>query len=170
MSGLFVPISGPVVGSTAYCENVLVARDVNFSLPEIAPFVAELQATGNLSMPVWSLIEALETAITKIGVDKGMGRLIKPDMKPLEFRWVHTVTDANGVTKNAGCKAFIKGIPANIPALSVAMGEAIEGEVRIATTRYALFVDGQEYILIDKLSGIVRIMGKDYAKGVSALL
>ena len=157
MAGLFVPISGPVVGSTAYCDNVLVARDVNFTLPEITPFVAELPATGNMSLPVWSLIEALETAITKIGVDKGLGKLIVPNMKPLEFRWVQTVTDADG-------------IPSNIPSVSVVKGETIEGEVRIATARYGLFVDGEEYVLIDKLAGKVRIMGVDYAEPVNALL
>lgn len=170
MAGLFIPISGPVVGSTVYCENALVARDVNFTLSEITPVVAELQATGSLSLPIWALLEALETTITKIGIDEGLGRLIKPNMKPLEFRWVQTLTDANGVTRNVGCKAFIKGIPANIPAISVAMGEPIEGEIRIATVRQALFVDGEEYLLIDKLAGKVRIGGVDYAEPVNALL
>lgn len=170
MAGLFVPISGPVTGSTVYSENKLVARDTSFTLPEITPMVAELQATGPMSLPVWSMIEALETAITKIGVDEGLGRLIKPNMKPLEFRWAQTITDANGVTKNVGCKAFIKGMPVNIPALAVTIGETIEGEVRIATVRYALYVDGQEVVLIDKMAGKVKIMGVDYAEPVNALL
>lgn len=170
MAGLIVPISGPVSGSTAYCENKLVARDVAFTLPEVTPIVAEMQATGPMSLPMWSMVEAMETAITKIGIDEGLGNLIKPDMKPLEFRWAQTVTDTNGVTKNVGCKAFVKGIPVNIPAPAVTVGETIEGEVRIATTRYALFVDGKEYVLIDKLAGKVQIMGVDYAAPVNALL
>ena len=107
----FVPICGPVVADTVYSDGALVARDTSITLPEVTPMTADLQAMGTMSMPIWQLVENMETAITKIGADKGLRNLIKPDMKPLEFRWVQTVTDANGNTKNVGCKAFIKGIP-----------------------------------------------------------
>jgi phage tail tube protein FII len=76
---------------------------------------------------------------------------------------VQTVTDANGITKNVGCKAFIKGIPNKIPGIGITIGEASENETTIATTRYNLFVDGQEVFLIDRLAGIVRVGGKNYA-------
>ena len=159
----FVNICGPVVGTTAYSEGKLVARDTAITLPEVTPLTADLQAMGTFSLPIWQLIENMETAITKIGVDMGLRALIKPDMKPLEFRWVQTVTDASGVTTNVGCKAFIKGIPNKIPGIGVTVGEASENECTIATTRYNLFVDGQEMFLIDRMAGIVRIAGKDYA-------
>lgn len=158
----FVNICGPVVGTTAYCEGALVARDTAITLPEVTPVTADLQAMGTFSLPIWQLIENMETAITKIGADMGLRALIKPDMKPLEFRWVQTVTDANGTTKNVGCKAFIKGIPNKIPGIGVTVGEASENECTIATTRYNLFVDGQEMFLIDRLAGIVRIAGTNY--------
>ena len=160
----FVNICGPVVGTTAYSNNKLVARDVAITLPEITPVTADLAAMGTFSLPIWQLIENMETAITKIGVDLGLSELITPDMKPLEFRWVQTVTDANGVTRNAGCKAFIKGIPNKIPGIGITVGEASENECTIATTRYNLFVDGQEMFLVDRLAGIVRIAGKNYAE------
>ena len=160
----FVNICGPVVGTTAYSEGKLVARDTAITLPEITPVTADLAAMGTFSLPIWQLIENMETAITKIGVDMGLRELITPDMKPLEFRWVQTVTDANGVTKNVGCKAFIKGIPNKIPGIGISVGEASENECTIATTRYNLFVDGQEMFLVDRLAGIVRIAGKNYAE------
>ena len=160
---MFVPICGPVVADTAYSDGKLVARDVGITLPEVAPQTADLPAMGTMSIPIWQLIENMETAITKVGIDMGLGTLIKPDMKPLEFRWVQTVTDANGNTKNVGCKAFIKGIPNKIPGIGVAIGEAGENEVTIMTTRYSLVVDGEEMFLIDRLAGIVKIGGKDYA-------
>ena len=167
---MFIPISGPVVADTAYCENKLVARDVSVTLPEVTPVTADLPAMGTMSLPIWSLLENMETALTKIGTDMGLAQLIKPDMKPLEFRWAQTVTDANGVTKNVGCKAFIKGIPNKIPSIGVEIGSATENEVTIMTTRYGLFVDGKEMWLIDRLSGICRINGTDYAKGINSLL
>ena len=167
---MFVPINGPVVADTVYCNNKLVARDVSATLPEVTAMTTDVQAMGTLSLPVWQLVEHMETAITKIGVDMGFASLIKPDMKAIELRWAQTVTDANGITKNVGCKAFITGIPNKIPGVGLEVGATIEGEVTLATTRYALFVDGKEICLIDKLSGICRIDGKDYAKSINALL
>ena len=166
----FVPINGPVVADTVYCNNKLVARDVSATLPEVTATTADIQAMGTLSLPVWQLLEHMETAITKIGIDMGFASMIKPDMKTIELRWVQTVTDANGTTKNVGCKAFIKGIPNKIPGVGLEIGSATEGEVTLATTRYNLFVGGKEVCLIDKLAGICRINGKDYAGGIKSLL
>lgn len=167
---MFVPINGPVVADTVYVDNKLVARDVSVTLPEVVPMTADLQAMGTLSLPIWQLLENMETAITKIGVDKGLASIIKPDMKALEMRWVQTVTDANGKTKNIGCKAFIKGIPNKIPGISLEVGSPIEGEITLTTTRYRLVADGKEICKIDKLAGVCKINGKDYAKSVNSML
>ena len=167
---MFVPINGPVVADTVYCENKLVARDVAATLPEVTAMTADVQAMGTLSLPVWQLIENMETAITKIGIDLGFASLIKPDMKAIELRWVQTVTDASGNTKNVGCKAFIKAVPNKIPGVGLEIGSAIEGEITLTTTRYNLFVDGKEICLIDNLSGICRINGKDDAGDIGSLL
>ena len=166
----FMNICGPVVADTAYAENTLVARDVSATLPEITPATADLQAMGTMSLPIWQLLENLELAITKIGVDMGLRAMIKPEPIALELRWVPTVTDANGATKNVGCKAFMRGIPNKIPGISVAVGEASENECTAMLTRYQLMVDGEEMFLVDRLAGIVRIAGKDYANELNNLL
>ena len=168
--GVFVPISGPIVADSVYSDNVLVARDVAFTLPEVTPVTVDLPAMGTLSLPIWQLLENMEAAITKIGVDKGLLSLIKPNMKPLEFRWVQTVTDANGNNKNVGCKAFIKGISNKIPGIGGEVGASSENEATLAVTRYSLIVDGEEMWLIDRLSGICRIGGVDYAGDISSML
>ena len=165
----FIPKNGPVVADTVYSDGAQVARDIAVTLPEVAAMTVDIQAMGTMSVPIWSLLENMETAITMIGADERLRKVIKPDMKPLEFRWVQTVTDANGTTRNVGCKAFIKGIPAKIPGIGVTVGEASEAECTIATTRFNLFVDGQEMFLIDRLAGVVRIAGKNYAD-VNSLL
>ena len=165
----FVNICGPVVADTVYSDNVLVARDVSVSLPEITPMTTDLPAMGTLTMPIWQLIENMELAITKIGQDMGLRSLITPGMKPLEVRWVQTVTDASGTTKNVGCKAFLRGIPTKLPGVSLEVGSATEHEVTLSLTRYNLFVDGVEMFLVDRLAGKVRIAGKDYANMDSML-
>lgn len=166
----FVPIPGPVVSDTVYCDGERVAKDVAITFPEVAPTMADLSAMGTMSVPVWQRFENMEAAITKIGIDLGLRALVKPDMKPLEARWVQTVTDANGISKNVGCKAFLKGIPTKIPGLSITPGEQSESEITLTVTRYALFVDGVEMFLIDRLAGIVRVGGTDYAGDIDSML
>ena len=156
MAGAFVNICGPVVADTAYSNGSLVARDVAITLPEVTPLTADL-------------LDNMEASLTKIGVDMGLRALIKPDMKPLEFRWVQTITDANGNTRNVGCKAFLRGIPNKIPGIGLEVGSASENEVTITVTRYNLFVDGQEMFLIDRLAGKCRIAGTEYGD-VSSML
>ena len=60
--------------------------------------------------------------------------------------------------------------PNKIPGVGLEVGATIEGEITFATTRYNLFVDGKEICLIDKLAGICRINGKDYAGEIGSML
>lgn len=157
------PVCGPVVADTVYVENKLLARDVAFVLPEVAPMTADLTVMGTFTMPIWQLIEAMEATITKIGLDLGLRSALTPELKPYEFRWVQPITDANGKTRNVGFKAFLSAIPLNLPEIAPEVGSTSEHEVRLSVSRYNLFIDGQEAWLIDRLAGIVRVAGKDYA-------
>ena len=89
----------------------------------------------------------MESSITKIGVDKGLGKLLMADIKALEVRWVQTVTDANGVTKNVGCKAFLRGIPNKVPGIGLELASASENVVTLMVTRYALYALSLIHIL-----------------------
>lgn len=166
----FVNICGPIVADTSYVDNKLVARDVGISLPEVAPTMVDVQAMGTMSLPVWQLLDNMETAITKIGVDMGLRSMITPKPLSIEHRFVQTVTDANGNTKNVGCKAFLRGIPSKIPSIGVEIGSAGENECTYTVTRYQLIVDGTEMWCIDRLAYVLRIAGKDYASELSSLL
>lgn len=166
----FMNINGAVVANTSYVDNKLVAKDTSITLPEVVPQTFDVAATGTLSLPIWQLIDNMETSITKIGIDLGLGALITPEPIDIEHRWVFTRTDANGKTTNVGCKAFLHAIPNKIPSVSPAVGEAGENECTAIVTRYQLFVDGAEMWCIDKLSGVVRIGGKDYTSGIQNML
>lgn len=166
----FLNINGPIVADTVYCENQLVAKDVEFTLPEVAPVMADVEAMGTMSVPLWSRLDNMEYSITKIGLDNGLSKLIKPGMKPLEFRFPQEIIDANGNTKVVSCKAFIKGMNTTIPGIGVVPGEASSNELTHMATRYQLFVDGKELLLIDRLATIVRIDGVDYTSGIQSML
>lgn len=169
MSGKFMDINGSIIASTVYVNNTLAARDVALTFPEVTALTADVQAGGTLSIPTWPLTDNMELAITKIGLDMGLRAMITPKAQNYEARFVQTVTDANGNTKNVGCKAFFKGFSNKVPGIAVAIGEASENEATITVTRYQLFVDGVELFLIDKLAGICRFNGKDYGN-ISNLL
>lgn len=160
---MFVPICGPFSADTVYCNGNLSARDVAVTLPEVAATTFDIQAMGDMTLPDWSRIGNMETAITKIGVDKGLSSMSSPGKKELEFRGIQLVTDAAGNTKKVSVKAFITGESTKIPGIGVSIGSPSENELTYATSRYQLFVDNEEMWCIDRLAGICRIDGVDYA-------
>ena len=161
---------GTILGTTAYVNDALVAEDVTISLPEITPKTQTFNAMGEIELPL-PLIEAMEASITKVGIDKGFLKLIVPESRKFEFRWAQSVIKPDGTQKNEGCKAFITGVPKTVfPGGDIAPGENYEGAIAIAVTRFQLFINGNEYILVDKLKGQYKINGKDYAKGIKNLL
>lgn len=170
MAGVFMNINGPIVADTVYVDNKLVAKDVEFTLPEVAFVAAEVEAMGTLSLPIMQRLDNMETTISKIGLDLGFKAMLKPESKRIEFRFPQEVLDQNGKTKIVACKAFITCMNSKIPGIGVVPGEASTNEVTQTVTRYQLFVNGGEYLLIDRLAGIVRIDGTDYAAGVQSML
>lgn len=170
MAATFVNICGPVVANTTYVNNVLVARDVSCTLPEVTPMTVDVQAMGTLSLPIWQLLENLEYSITKIGIDMGLRSMIKPEPLELEHRWVQTVTDATGKTKNVGCKAFLRGQPNKIPGPGIEIGSTSESECTYTLTRYQLVVDGEDMILIDRMAKRLKIAGVDYYSDIENML
>ena len=166
----WLDLKGPILADTVYVDGKLVAKDVTVTLPGVTPVTADFRAMGTMTMPILGQIEAMEAAITKIGVDLGLRTLVKLESKTIEFRWAQDVKTSDGSTKTEGCKAFIRAMPKTIPGLSVDPGSASENELTFAVSRYQLFVDGAEFWLIDQLNQILRVGGKDYYKQIRSLL
>lgn len=170
MAGKYLDVCGPILGATVYSDNVLVARDCEFELPEIAPATADIQASGTLSLPIVQLIDNMEATIKKIGADQGLRKMTQFRSVSLEVRFVQQVIKTSGVTEDVGCKAFLRGIPSKIPGISGKVGEAIEAEAVYNLLKYQLYVDGVEQWCIDRMAGIIRIAGVDYAEKMNSLL
>ena len=166
----WLDLKGPILADTVYVDGKLVAKDVTVTLPGVTPVTADFRAMGTMTMPILGQIEAMEAAITKIGIDLGLRTLVKLESKTIEFRWAQDVKTSDGSTKTEGCKAFIRAMPKTIPGLSVDPGAASENELAFAVSRYQLFVDGAEFWLIDQLNQIMRIDGVDYCKTIRSLL
>ncbi|MCU7378126.1 phage major tail tube protein [Clostridiales Family XIII bacterium ASD5510] len=170
MAGTYIDICGPILGATVYSDNILVARDCEFELPEIAPATADIQASGTLSLPIIQLIDNMEATIKKIGVDAGLRKMIQFRSQQLEVRFVQQIVKTNGMTTEIGCKAFIRGIPSKIPGLSGKVGEAVEAEAVYNLLKYQLYADGVEQWCVDRTAGVIRIAGVDYAEKMNSLL
>ncbi len=169
--GKAIDVRGPVNADTAYCEGALVARNVTLTLPEVTHVLGTINtALGEAEIPLYGLIEAMEATIQKIGVDNGLVKICALKSKTIEFRWAQQVTKANGEIATEGCKAFLRFIPKVIPGIEVNPGDNVELEIPGSVTRYQLFCAGRELLLVDKLAGICRIDGVDYAGSLDSLL
>ena len=159
-----------VIADKCYCDSTLVAEDVSISLPAVTFLTSEVNAMGTMSVVLSGLIEDMEASITKIGIDKGLKKMLTPVKHSFEFRGVQNNLKADGTTKPEGFKAFLTAVPKGIPSTSVEIGSNIENEVALAVSRYQLFVNGDEICCIDRLSQICRINGKDYYADIKSLL
>lgn len=113
--GKWLDIKGPVVADTVYADNTLVARDTSFTLPGIEFLTADVQAMGNMTVPLIGLLENMELSITKIGIDNGLSRMNRLEKQNFEFRWVQNVVKSDGSTATEGCKAFVRTMPGPSP-------------------------------------------------------
>lgn len=166
----WLDIKGPVVADTVYADNLLVARDVSFTLPGIEFMTADVQAMGNMSVPLIGLLENMEMTITKIGIDNGLSRMNRLEKQNFEFRWVQNVVKADGSTNVESCKAFVRTMPGSFPETGVEVGSASEQENTYNVTRMQIYANGTEIVCVDRLSQILRINGKDYMSKISSML
>lgn len=166
----WLDIKGPVVADTVYADNVLVAKDVAFTLPGVVFLTADVQAMGNMSVPLIGLLENMELSITKVGIDSGYSRMNRLEKQNFEFRWVQNVVKSDGSTAVEGCKAFVRTMPASTPEIGIEMGSAPENENTYNVTRMQIYANGVEIMCVDRLSQILRINGKDYMGKINNLL
>ena len=169
--GKWVNKRGPVESDTVYCEGALVAQDTTVTLPEVTFMTADIQAMGEMSIPLSNAIEDMEMTITKIGVDKNMTRLTAPGKKSVEIRWVQDLIKSDGSVSAEGCKAFLSVSPVTLhPGASLEIGSASENEITYKVFRYRLVVNGEEILLVDRLAHKLKVNGKDYSKKYDSLL
>jgi phage tail tube protein FII len=158
----WVDIMGPVLADTCYADGQLVAKDVSITLPSVTPITNDYSVMGTISLPVPGQLESMEMSLTKIGIDRGLGKLIQLKNISLEFRWVQDSIKADGSSSMVGCRAHVRAFPKSLPGLTIEPGSASENELTFEVTRYVLYVDGLEIIYIDRFGGPLRINGVDY--------
>ena len=168
--GKWLDIKGPVVADTVYADNQLVAKDTAFTLPGIEFLTADVQAMGNMTVPLIGLLENMELAITKIGIDNGLSRMNRLQKQNFEFRWVQNVVKSDGSQSVEGCKAFVRTMPGAFPETGVEIGSAPEQENTYNVTRMQIYANGVEVVCVDRLSQILRINGADYMSQINNLL
>jgi len=168
--GKWLDVKGPVIADTVYCDGVFVAKDVEFTLPEITFKTATIQAMGDMDVPLIGLLNTMELAVTKVGIDNGFNKLNSIDKHSFEFRWVQSTIKSDGSTTTEGCKAFVRTLPASTAGIGVKPGEAVSTEHKYGVTRMQIYVNGKEILLVDRLSSILRVNGKNYTMTIDSYL
>lgn len=166
----YLDLRGPIAACTVYTGGKLVARDVTVTLPAVTPTTGELRAMGTVEIPTPTQLEAMELAMTKLGIDKELGPLANMKSQEIEVRWVQDVMKSDGTTAPEGCKAFMRAMSKGLPGLSVEPGSPSENEITFSVLRYQLFVGGKEIVLADKLNAILRMNGTNYTSAMDSLL
>lgn len=166
----WLDIKGPVVADTVYSDNTLVAKDTSFTLPGIEFLTADVQAMGNMTVPLVGLLENMELSISKIGIDKGLSHMNRLQKQNFEFRWVQNVVKSDGSQSVEGCKAFVRTMPGSFPETGVEVGSAPEHENTYNVTRMQIYANGVEVVCVDRLSQILRVNGVDYMSEINNLL
>ena len=160
---------GVVLADKVLCDNDVVAEDVTIALPDITFKTSEVQGLGTINVPS-ILTDPLQSTVTAVGMDKGFFKMLGLESKTFEYRFAKNVLESSGTVAAKGYKAFLTAMPSTIPGGSVEPGNGWTGDITFEVTRYQLYADGVEKILIDKLKGICKINGKDYAKEIKSLL
>ena len=166
----FMNIKGAVVADTVYCDGTLVAKDVAFTIPGVSFLSADVQAMGNMSVPLIGLIENMQATVKKIGLDMGFSKMNRLAKHTIEFRWVQSVVKSDGSVTQEGCKAFIRTMPASIPDLGVEVGSASEMETTFNVSRQQIFCNGEDGLCVDRLAPILRVDGVDYYNTIANML
>jgi P2 family phage contractile tail tube protein len=166
-----INLSGPIVGARTYINgpDKPDARDVTFTLPNVDFIEAEYKAGGKISLAT-SLIEAMESSITHVGLNESLPKFTALEAKDIEHRFAQDVLQIDGTKKTVGGKVFLRCSPKNIPGGALEMGTTWEGELKFGVTSYQLFVGGVEFYNINPLNGKLVIGGVDYMEKINSLL
>lgn len=170
MAATWQDIKGAVIADTVRVNGELVAKDTSFTLPGLSFLTADVKAMGNMTVPLIGLLENMQMAITKIGVDYGLSRMNRLEKQDFELRWVQNVVKYDGSVSMEGCKAFVRTMPGSFPDIGVEVGNASEQENTYNVTRMQIYANGQEVLCVDRLSQILRINGRDYMSQINSML
>lgn len=162
---------GPIEADTIYVNKKLTATDTNVTLPEVTFLTADINAMGTMSIPLMNAIDDMEMTISKSGIDKKMTTLTAPGKKQIEVRWVQDRIKSDANVEAEGCKAFLTVSPVTLhPGASLEIGSASENDLTFKVFRYRLVVNGEEILLVDRLSHKLKVNGKDYSKKYDKML
>lgn len=160
--------NGAILGVGLYVDNELVAENVSFTPPAVSFASSEVNGYGAMTLPAYTLPEAMECSIDFAGLDDGLVASLVG--RQIECRWASTSISPDGSQRNVGYKAFCKVFPKTVPSIAISVGEAGSNSVSFDCTRYELFVDGVSSVCIDKEAGVTRLGNVTLSEDLASLL
>lgn len=171
MAYTYITKAGAINRTRLYKDNEAVANDIDFNISAVTPTtVTHRVGMGNIDIPMTGYFESISLTITKQGVDRALAQLSEPTSQNLTIKWAQEMIDENALSTPVGCVAKLTCIPTSIPALAITEGEIPSNELSFTVTRVEIYVDGEEFWVVDMLKCIHRINGKDYAQNTNLLV
>lgn len=162
--------NGPVISDSLYVNGELIAREFSFSIGEIKPVTAEIQAMGTLNVPINGLIEDTTCTITLKGTDERAKILTRQERLDLEIRAVQSVIDPAGNEYKVGIKYFLTVMPMGVPAEDSKPGEVTDREYTFQLYSYQKVFDGETQIDVSRFENRYVTDGVDWAEDYVRLL
>lgn len=162
--------NGPVISDSLYCNGELIAREFSFSIGEIKPVTAEIQAMGTINVPINGLVEDTTCTITLKGTDELTKVLTRQERLSLEIRGVQSVIDTAGNEYKVGIKYFLTVMPMGVPGEDNAPGEVTTREYNFQLYSYQKVFNGETHIDMDRFANRYETDGKDWADDYVRLL
>ena len=160
----------PVIANAVYDDGVLVGQNVKYTCPLPKWQTVDIEANGTYTVPLVGRADNMQLSITHVGVDKAWAKTNTPENHKFEFRNVQPATDVNGTTIEKSVKMFVNTGAPSVSDIGVELGSASELENTYPVTRIAVYVEGEEIYMFDRLTGTLRVNGKDYSSKVQSML
>lgn len=154
---------GPILANTVYDNDILVGQDVEFTIPMPKWQTADVEMNGTVSVPMVGRSDNMQLSIKHIGVDVAWSKTNTPGNHKFEFRYVQPSIGVDGKVTNKGVKCFVDTFAPSVADIGSTVGSASELENTYSATRVAIYIEGKEIFVYDRIAGTLRVDGKDYS-------
>lgn len=164
-------LKGAILATSVYCGGKQIGVNVTITLPEVTPETTEANAAGGtIELPVCSKIAAMESTVSKQGVDPEWLQTLSHDPQELIANIVQQSVSPDGTSTTDHIKAFMRVALKSIPGIEASYGEASENELPFSVFSYRLVINGRTYLHADPVNAIYKVNGKDYMSKITSML
>lgn len=148
-------------------KATLVGDITNYKRPTIANLTETMKGAGilgEIEIPTYAQLASMDIEFSYKRNNKEIISLFSQSGKEIEVRSVVDVLDTTtGKTHTESHKEIIRVLPKELGLGQAETNTTTDGSAKFTVVYYNYIIDGVSVIEIDKLNGVCKIMGTDYA-------